>query len=117
MEYFVGNRNIYLFSIGKEKVELLSFPKNSEYENSVTELRKSLTDISGLKDNNLALGQFKKFTVNAYSVYKNYVQKGIPADTKELIVISEGLFNYIPFDVLLTEKFLNKSLIYQKKKK
>jgi CHAT domain-containing protein/tetratricopeptide (TPR) repeat protein len=113
LEYFIGNTNIYLFSISKKDFKLHQFKKDQDFENQITTLRKSLTDIKDLKVKKTSEQLFINFSSNAYSVFEKYVSKAIPENTKELIIIPDGLLNYIPFDVLLSEKAAAASFSYK----
>jgi CHAT domain-containing protein len=103
IEYFVGNQNLYIFSVQKDSAWLSTVPIDLNFENAIRALRSALTNISlTIKDERSA---YLLLTNNARNIYQKYVAPAIGQELpKQLIVVPDGLLNYVPFEVLLTEK-------------
>ena len=97
IEYFLGEEYIYalITSPNNQKLKTWSRPAN------LTEKIKSLRNaIYAEKDYNLAPLNFAN---NAHELYNDLV-KPLGDDLPDrLVIVPDGVLNYIPFDVLLTE--------------
>ena len=103
LEYFVGNTHTYLFSIGKKDIKVFSTDRSLETDNTIKKLRSALTNNSALADKEKVIEIYAQLVESAYSIFNTYVKQGISGKEKSLLIIPDGLLNYIPFDVLLTE--------------
>lgn len=104
LEYFVGNTHTYLFSIGNKDVKVFSIDRTKESDNMIKKLRSALTNNSALTDSKKVQDVYTDFVASAANIFESYVKQGISGKETKLLVIPDGLLNYIPFDVLLTEK-------------
>lgn len=103
VEYFVGEKTLYVFSITKDKAWSTTLKKEESFENSLKNFRTMLTNLSQWK------GQEEQQTAilarYARKIYQHYLEKALPTTALErLIIIPDGLLTYIPFEVLLTQK-------------
>lgn len=103
IEYFVGEKALYVFSITKDKAWSTILEKKENFEGTIKALRTILTDLAqwnGQEEEQAAiLARYSR------SVYQHYVEKVLPQPAlQRLIIIPDGLLTYIPFEVLLTEK-------------
>ncbi|MCH2045697.1 MAG: CHAT domain-containing protein [Saprospiraceae bacterium] len=103
LEFFIGNKYIYIFGIKKSGVHVQEIPKDSKFETQIFALRQTLTDIKLLSRNPDVA--FSRFCDNSQAVYNQYVREHIVDvdDIEQIIVIPDGLLNYIPFEVLLDQ--------------
>lgn len=95
--YFYGERAIYQFIISEKNT---AFLKMTLEESS----KKSLTDFIHLFDTASAINNnIQDFTNQAFNMYRFlHLNKTITA--KNLIIIPDGLLNFMPFEALLTEE-------------
>ena len=97
IEYFIGDKNIYIFSISKNQYNIKRFIKPKELNQWVTQLRNS---IYSYDDENEA----KLYLKSAHQLY-NMLIAPIKEELKhKLIIIPDGVLNYIPFETLLDKK-------------
>ncbi len=103
VEYFVGNNSIYIFTIYKDTTWLTAMPVNLLFTNSIRALRSSLTQVEVLRKD--PRNSFLLMAKNARNIYQKYLEPALKTTpAKRLIIIPDGLLNYLPFDVLLTQK-------------
>lgn len=90
LAYFVGDESIFCLGITKEDVQITKSAKPSNFVQMVNQLRRGLAN----KD-------FVAYTQSAYDLHQLLLDQPIIHSTDKLIVISDDLLNYLPFEVLL----------------
>lgn len=94
--YFYGNNAIYQFEIASGQHKFLKIELNGE-------IAKSITDFIHLFDNASVINNnVKAFTSQAYGIYK-LLNLDKVRQQPNLIIIPDGLLNFVPFEALLTE--------------
>lgn len=102
LEFFVGNKEVFVFSVHSDSVWVHRVAIDSTFGESVKVLRNSLVNLKFImKDVKIA---YLVFARNAHRVYKKYIQPCLKEGVDRLIIVPDGFFNYIPIDVLLTEE-------------
>ena len=103
IEYFWGEEYVYFFKISKEGI---AYPQDMP---ETAYLRQLLLDfIPHLKDGSLVeqSGQSKEeltyFASTSLELYKRLISKNIDPTTQKLIIVPDGLLNYLPFGVLVS---------------
>lgn len=104
LEYFVGEKNVYVFVITSSDIKIHSIQNNDTLKKHFEALLKTLK-ISPSKTKNKEKA-YLAYLYSAHWIYKNLVQKVLPPentveDIGQLIVIPDGIMGYIPFEVLL----------------
>jgi CHAT domain-containing protein len=97
IQYFVGQEHIYAFTITPEQAHFLRFENDSTLENDVLGLR---DDIYGWLMNKTE-DQLASYHARAYSLYERLI---VPIEhllPGRLIIIPDGVLEYLPFDALL----------------
>lgn len=103
VEFFVGNEAIYIFSVYKDTAWVTAVPMSNQFGITIKGLRKSLTDIAMMSKD--LQSSYLLFAKNARVIYQKYLEPALKKqDVERLTIIPDGLLNYVPFDVLLTEK-------------
>jgi len=100
IEFFYGNKNIYVFSISKghlAKLNRIVIDKNLEEQ--VSEFLDLFSDSRGTALQN----NVPKYTLLGYQLYKKLFNIELK---DKVIIIPDGLFSFIPFDALITENTL-----------
>lgn len=99
IEYFVGNEFIYILNSSRDKSQLYKVAKTQQLDNQIVALRTALTQSTLLVDNPKAA--YYLYTQNAYAVYEACLSKFIDTTKAEVVIIPDGLLNYIPFEAML----------------
>ena len=98
VEYFLGERSIYLFTVAKGLFEITTVPKDTLFETQIERLRYGIEKDAGE-------GEYELYVTNAHKLYRLLIQ---PVQhylkTKSLILIPDGAIAYLPFEALLTEE-------------
>ncbi|HLV13570.1 MAG TPA: CHAT domain-containing protein [Xanthomarina sp.] len=93
--YFYGKNAIYQFIVSQKNTSFLRINLTSETKNSLINFIHLFDGPSAINNN------IKLFSNQAYNLYK-LLNINEVATAKNLIVIPDGLLNFIPFDALLT---------------
>lgn len=106
VEYFIGNEHLYIFAIYKDTVWATALEMGKEFSTLINVLRPTLTDIGMLAKNSENV--YLLLAKSAREIYQKYLEPALEFNKKDdinrLIIIPDGMLNYVPFDVLMTEK-------------
>ncbi|MFC5194529.1 CHAT domain-containing protein [Bizionia hallyeonensis] len=95
--YFYGQRAVYHFIFSEENTAFIKTPITETYTSSITSFIHLFDDPSFINNN------IKAFTNQAHTLYKQLNLSEI-SPSKNLIIIPDGILNFIPFEALLTEQ-------------
>ncbi len=100
IEYFAGERNIYIFKITDKDISVNKVLKKKSFDKSVKDLRESLVSNSLV---NFSVNR-KKFSVSSYRLYVTLLGNVLndTASKSGLIIIPDNTIGYIPFEALIT---------------
>lgn len=104
IEYFVGQNQIYLFVISKEDLFMEEMEKSIDHITTITDLRNS---VMTRPDDSDSEGEYQNFVDLSQKVYSYFVEntlKNVSPKVNKLIIIPDDQFNYIPFEILITEQ-------------
>jgi len=94
ISYFYGNKAIYAIALNRGKKEMFRIPIDADLEANIKKVYQMLSDP---KSDVIALGNA------TYSIYELLLQPILNSgDQKKLIIIPDGLLNYLPFPALNT---------------
>jgi CHAT domain-containing protein len=103
IEFFVGTDNVYIFSVYTDTVWVTTVPMDNQFISSIRGLRTALTDIKMLS--NELESSYLLLAKNGRLIYQKFLEPALKKQGVErLVLIPDGMLNYVPFDVLLTEK-------------
>ncbi|PKP12852.1 MAG: hypothetical protein CVU08_08320 [Bacteroidetes bacterium HGW-Bacteroidetes-3] len=98
MEFFDGNKNVYIFSISKNKpISLVKIAKDAVFIGEISAFLNLFSDPRGVALQN----NVKNYTTLGYKLYKKLIGTQV---NKNIIIVPDGLFSFLPFDALITEK-------------
>jgi CHAT domain-containing protein len=115
LEYFVGDSNIYLFVIKKNMCYPLVLPKGrlAYYVDQLTQQGiygyYPIPDAQKTQTLKTTLSNYTEAAVALYDLLLNDVKGGL---SPELIIIPDGVLNYIPFDALLPDAPLQSGKLF-----
>ena len=97
IEYFYGENNCYIFKLENSKIKLETIP------NSDLLKPKIIKYLDFFKDSDAITNNPNNYNSTANEVYQllKIPQK---SDTKNLIIIPDGILNLVPFEALITKK-------------
>ncbi|NJX16045.1 CHAT domain-containing protein [Tamlana crocina] len=97
IEYFYGKHHIYQFVVSAQGIDFFRIANTPKIE-------KNLVDFTNLfNDPNTINNDITHFTNQAFGIFKLLnLQKVI--NHKNVLLITDGLLNFIPFDALLTQE-------------
>lgn len=98
LEYIVGDSSSCLWVITKSQHQIFRLPSGKNLKDEIEALRFALLDPKQ--------GASEFFATAGSSLYKELIRPAEPYLTKNsrLIIIPDGILNYLPFEVLLTEE-------------
>jgi len=105
-EYFVGKKNIYIFSIQYNQSKLYQIEKPKDWDNRINDFV-GIFNGSNLSDDLHSSTEVNRFTEQATFFYKILLQQplnDLDEHITNLQIIPDAELNYIPFDVLFYEK-------------
>ncbi|GAA4939226.1 hypothetical protein GCM10023314_09880 [Algibacter agarivorans] len=97
VEYFYGKNSIYQFIVSNNDIILNRIPLNTSIKSDITNFI-SLFDSSSTINNDI-----KNYTNQAFNIYKSLKFDAL-SSYKNVLIIPDGLLNFIPFEGLLKEK-------------
>jgi len=97
IEYFVGQKYIHALIVAEDRYELKTWKKPKQLTEKIRTLRSAIYEESNYNE------QANTFTEYAHRLYQELVEPlgDLP---ERLVIIPDGVLNYLPFDVLLTKK-------------
>ena len=97
LDYFVDDKAIYIIQIQKSK---LHFDRITLSDNLRTNIERFYSQISNLK-----LGNEDKLNELSFDIYNSIIKPSLEkSNTEKLIIISDDILNYLPFDALVTKQ-------------
>lgn len=92
LEYFIGQKELYLFWLSKEKIGMERIGSFDLIENGIRAFRQGI------------LNQDPAYQEWAYRLYEKLLQPiQTEIEDKSLIIIPDGVLGYVPFETLLTQ--------------
>lgn len=99
VQYIEGKTSIYQFIIRKDTLAVRKIFWRT-YKPTVLKYYKHFTDAK--LQQHLKSGGYKDFCITAYELYYKLMHHELLSKGKRLVIIPDGLLNYIPFETLLT---------------
>lgn len=99
LEFFVGEKSVFVFLLSKEKFKVFKVDKTDDFKTWVEKFQNSIANFDPLDKK----GENLDFVENGYLIYESLI-KPIENDlSKRLIIIPSGDLSNLPFDALLTK--------------
>lgn len=97
VSYFIGKESSYQFSIDKNNIKMSQLSTTKDFELKIKNFISYFDGPSSINNN------ISSYTTSAYNTYKLLQLNNLP-HTPNLVVIPDGLLNFLPFESLLTAK-------------
>ncbi|CAH8281299.1 CHAT domain-containing protein [Mariniflexile fucanivorans] len=97
VEYFYGKNSVYQFIISEKDMTLQRFELSNETKQNIINFI-HLFDDGSIINNNI-----NNYTNQAFSIY-NLLKLNTISPYKNVVIIPDGLLNFIPFEALLSSK-------------
>ncbi len=104
LEYFVGDKYLYVFRLTKKKKDFFQVLIPHDYEKLVYNLRSALTNYELIKK--YPRWAYQSFVIASANFYQQFLEpfmQGTAMNIKELTIIPDGMLNYIPFEILISK--------------
>lgn len=104
LEYFVGDKNMYVFRIEDQKRYLFKVPIDAVNQSNINLLRNNLTNYKYIGSNpKQAYSEYIRLAFLVYSKFVAPYLKDVPESVTRFTVIPDGMLSYVPFEILLTQ--------------
>lgn len=106
IEYFWGKNHIYLLAIDRDKAYFSRIEHTEEINSILTSFRKRIKDGDWALDKGFERTYFQNFCRESFHLYQWFLEPVLEkfSDKNSLIIIPDGLLNYLPFESLITEE-------------
>ncbi len=103
LEYFVGEKQIFLFHITESDQEVYRIPRPDDLSKKIARLGMALRgyDISKPLEDSLNAAEIVAYVENATSLYHVLLDPVPISPGAKCIIVPDGILNYIPFGALL----------------
>ncbi len=106
LQYFVGDSSIFVFVVRQDTFAALEIKRDFPLSDWVSQLRQGLYGYHltplAQRDPNLYGTTIQQYSKYAHLLYNQLVAPINALLTKDVIIIPDGVLNYIPFEALLT---------------
>lgn len=102
LEFFEGDKDIYIFSVYNDHLEVTSFERDHSYKKLFKRFSESLIDVQNFVEDPVQV--YNTFVVDALALYQYLITPVQLEGINRIIIIPDGELSYLPFEVLLSEK-------------
>lgn len=96
VEYFIGNENVYIFTLENQKIKLNTL--KTEITNS-----KIVSFLDYFSASDKIANSISKYNSECFSLYQT-LQLPKKSTNKNLIIVPDGLLTFLPFEALITKE-------------
>ena len=110
VEYFVGEKNLYIFCITTQTAHFIQLDKTPDLNQKVEDIRNLLIHPPAIKT---AEKDFEQFTQSAHALYQQLIAPTrLEESIYQIIIVPDDLLAYIPFEILLSKLPKNQNIDY-----
>jgi CHAT domain-containing protein len=107
IEYFEGKDNIFIFTLTSDDIQGYMIARTTDYSKELKALQDAFSNSSAVLKNEKSA--FVNVAYRAYNFYDTYLKSSIPDGTNRLIIIPDGMLNYIAFEALITKDIISEN--------
>jgi len=106
LEYFWGENHIYILALTKDEAILKRVELSPHIHAVFSEFRKKIKDGDQALNKGLELEYFKSLCTESFQLYSWFLDSVLIQlpQTKSLLIVPDGLLNYLPFESLITKE-------------
>ena len=104
LEYFVGDRNIFVFYLDRGTAKGYAFQPDSSFDQSLEALLQTLRDRKRVLEEGRSAAAVERYAQNASALFRRLLAPVLETLPERLILIPDGKLAYLPFELLLTEE-------------
>lgn len=99
VSYFIGEEQVYIFTITKKGIEVTTIDKTDNLTDWVNNMRLCLQRDSRIKNYHAT---YYETAFQLYNIFLQPALRNLPKGIEQLIIIPDDQLNFIPFETLLT---------------
>ena len=105
IEYFWGEEYIYFFRLSRDELAYSGeMPQSAEIRSILLDFIPHLKDATLIEQSGQSKEELSYFSVVAYNLYQLLLAPNVDGGTQKLIIVPDGLLNYLPFGLLLDQE-------------
>lgn len=102
VEYFIGQEQLYVFTLNNERLELHQLPLPEDLQKRVIEWRRNIQDYQHIGVDKAALE--KAYQAEGHRLYLELLLPVLEGEVyTELLIVPSGILDLLPFEALLTQ--------------
>ncbi len=114
LEYFVGERSIYIFRLTKTAAKSWKIPRPADFDSLVLAFRRAISDHDLLRrDPVISKKLYAETAARVSDLLLSEPLAGLPPEVSRLIIVPDGLLNYVAFEALFYENGADLSKNYR----
>lgn len=111
VEYFYGERNIFMFVIDKENISFHEVPQREKVSEMLAALTLEISEKDKIAERGNSEDMFRRFTFLSHELYNYLLKPVLTREFDQLIIIPDGPLGFLPFELLVITEAKEKSRV------
>lgn len=103
VQYFWGDSSMYIFMLTSNDISVSEHKISKTFKDSLETFIAQFADIEYVGKNLYNNQVFQAYIQYASALYQSLLGEYLPSNTKQLLIIPDGLLSHMPFELLLTK--------------
>lgn len=104
LDFFKGEDFIWILTVHQGEVQLIKKSLGEIWEQTLLKFKNALSNYNAILDETMFMSVYDQFAQPSYTIY-NYLLREtldqLPSNVTSLVIIPDGILNFIPFETLL----------------